>query len=258
MSNSTTASLKAISTRCAEQELLSQYFALADDAARDRGVRLTVSTDFERLRAINERHSDNWASLTPIFDPKCCALSDDQAFWIEGINCDGDTVLTTAVRLYNHADSSLADDLRSLRVFYDRPARLVAAGERIDVDAPIAEQIRGSAVYSGAVWVRPDCRRLGFSKIVPRLARGYALAQWQPPIFWGTIKPALDQAGLTQAYGSWQIGGRFTVRMPSWRTDFDLLFLWMDRATLVADIAATIAQATTDNPRRSDTLMINT
>ena len=169
----------------------------------------------------------------------------------------GDTVVASAVRLYDHARSSLADDIRSLRVFYDRPAQRTAAGEHIDVDAPCAEQIRGAAVYSGAVWVRPDYRRLGFSKFIPRLARGFALARWQPSIFWGTIKPELDQAGLTQAYGSWQIGGRLAIRMPSWRKDFDLLFLWMDRATLVNDIATAIAQATTDNSRRSETLMTN-
>jgi len=257
MSSTTRASLEAIFVPDDEQELLSRYSALAEIAARDRGVRLAICTDFERLRTINERNSANWASVSPIFDPRCSALNSDRAFWIEGVDRTGDTVVASAVRLYDHGRSSLADDIRSLRVFYDRPAQRTAAGEHIDVDAPCAEQIRGAAVYSGAVWVRPDYRRLGFSKFIPRLARGFALARWQPSIFWGTIKPELDQAGLTQAYGSWQIGGRLAIRMPSWRKDFDLLFLWMDRATLVNDIATAIAQATTDNSRRSETLMTN-
>jgi hypothetical protein len=257
MSLATTTSLATAPACDDERALLSQYFAFAEAAARDRGVRLTIHTDFERLRAINKRNANNWASLSPIFDPRCGALGDDNAFWIDGTDRSGETVLTTAARFYDHRPSSLAEDLRSLRVFYDRPASLVAAGERIEVNAPAAEQIRGTAVYSGAVWVRPDYRRLGFSKIIPRLARAYALARWQPPVFWGTIKPALDQAGLTQAYGSWQIGGRLAFRMPSWREDFDLLFLWMDRTTLVADIHAGVVQATTDSSRRSDTLMTN-
>jgi hypothetical protein len=257
MSLTPSTSLSTAPAREDEQALLSRYFAFAEVGARDRGVQLTIRSDFERLRAINKRNADNWASLSPIFDPTYSALGDHNAFWIDGIDRSGETVLTSAARFYDHSYSSLAEDLRSLRVFYSRPASLVAAGERIEVNAPAAEQIRGPAVYSGAVWVRPDYRRLGFSKIIPRLARAHALTRWQPAVFWGTIKPALDQAGLTQAYGSWQIGGRLVFRMRSWREDFDLLFLWMNPTTLVADIRAVVVQATTDSSRRSETLMTN-
>lgn len=88
---------------------------------------------------------------------------------------------------------------------------------------------------SGIVWVRPDHRRLG----LPELFRGwraYALTSWDTPMFWGLIKQEHDNIGLTQACGSWRLGGRLVIHMPSWQGDVSPLFLWMDRDTLIADI----------------------
>lgn len=91
-------------------------------------------------------------------------------------------------------------------------------------------------MVSGIVWVKPDHRRLEFTRIIPRLARAYALTSWDAPMFWGLIKQEHDNIGLTQACGSWRLGGRLVIHMPSWQDDVSSLFLWMDRDTLIADI----------------------
>jgi GNAT superfamily N-acetyltransferase len=238
-------------------DLLANYFEFADAAARERGVRLSVSTDFDRLVAINKRQAANWSTLSPIFDPNKSRLTPNTAFWVEGIDEFGETVLTSAGRLYDHEERSLADDFRSLHVFYDDPAPRRDAGETVGVDAPAAERVRGRAMFSGAVWVRPDHRRHGFSRIIPRLARGYALTRWNCALFWGLIKPDLDKIGLTQAYGSWQMGGRLAIHMPSWRSDFELFFLWMTRDTLVEDIASACAHETGASARRIEIPITN-
>src|SRR5690242_6743032 len=78
------------------RDLLSRYIAYADDTARDLGVRLRISRDFDRLVALNRQHSDSWPALPPLFDPKFSSITRNSAFFVEGIDDRGDTVVTSA------------------------------------------------------------------------------------------------------------------------------------------------------------------
>ena len=237
--------------------LLARYFAFADAFARARGILLRVRTDFYGLLALIQKEADNWSPLSPMFNPYCCNLSAANAFWIEGVDETGDPVVVNAGRLYDHGGRSVADDLRTLEVFYDDPEPYVAAGERVTISAPSAQNICGRVTFAGAMWVRPDYRRMGFSKIVPRLTRGYALTQWNTPAFWAGIEPDLDEKGVTRAYGSWHVEEGFTLHMPGWRGDLEFLFLSMGQVTLVRDLAETLAHSATDTSRRSDNPITN-
>ena len=233
--------------------LLARYFALADAFARNRGILLRVRTDFDRLLQLNEQNTESWAPLAPMFNPNHCDLSRDQAFWIEGVDEAGETAVIHASRLYDHGDRSIADDLRSLQVFYDDPRPHVAAGAYVDVSAPSAHHISGRVTFAGALWVRPDCRRLGFTKFVPRLTRAFALTQWNAPAYWGGVEPELHDIGVTRAYGSWNVEDGFTLHMPGWRGDLKFLFLSMGPVTLVRDLANAVAYPDDDKLRRSET-----
>jgi len=222
------------------RDLIARYIAVADHAARELGVRLRLSRDFDRLIALNTQHSDSWPQLSPIFNPKHNSLRRDNAFVIEGVDEFGDTVMTSAGRLYDHGDRSIADELRSLRVFYDNPAPHIAAGERVEVTAPTAEHLCGRVMFSGAVWVRPDFRRNGLTKIIPRLTRSYALTQWNTPVFWAYIDHDLEEIGVARAYGSWHVEDRIITHMPPWRGDHDILFMSMGQTSLIRDIAGSI------------------
>jgi hypothetical protein len=198
--------------------------------ARELGVRLRISADFERLAALNKQHRDSWARLIPIFAPAHSNLDAQNAFFIEGIDEEGATVVTSAGRLYDFGDRSLASELRSLHVFFAEPGPRVAAGESVEIRAPAAENICGRTMFSGAVWVRPDYRRHGFTKIVPRLTRSCALTLWNTPVFWMIIEPELDDIGVTRAYGSWDIDGKLITHLPSWRGDVDFFCVrWAKR-----------------------------
>ncbi|HUH83131.1 MAG TPA: hypothetical protein VLX85_00890 [Stellaceae bacterium] len=233
--------------------LLRRYFAFAEAEGRKRGVWLRVRTDFDRLLEVSRCHADSFPKVSPIFDPALSVLSTKSAFWIEAIDESGETAATSAVRICDHAERSLADDFRSLRIFFARPEKHLRNGERIEVIAPAAEHIRGRVAASGVVWVRPDYRRHGLTKIIPRLARSCALTSWNTPVFWGLVKPEHDEVGLTQAYGSWQIGGKLVFHMPSWLGDVSPLFLWMDRDTLIADIETADDHAMIESSRRIET-----
>ena len=226
------------------RDLLARYVALAEQEMSDLGVQLKISSNFDHLIAFNKTHRDSWPPLSPIFNPKYNDLTRGKAFLIEGVDEFGDTVVTSAGRLYDHGARSLADDLRSLRVFYDDPAPHAAAGESVEVTAPSAEHFYGRVMFSGAVWVRPDYRRHGFTKIIPRLTRSYALTQWNTPVFWAYIDHYLDEIGVTRAYGSWHVEDGIITHMPSWRRDHRILFLSMGQTTLIRDIAGSVARAT--------------
>jgi len=238
--------------------LLARYFAFADATARARGVLLRMRNDFERLLELNAQHADSWAPLAPMFDPTHCALSSDKAFWIEGIDEAGETAVIHASRLYDHGARSVADDLESLQVFYDDPAPHLAAGAYAKVSAPAARHICGRVAFAGALWVRPDCRRMGFSKFVPRLTRALALTQWNTPAFWGGVEPALNEIGVTRAYGSWHVEEGFSLHIPGWRGDLEFLFLSMGQVTLIRDLIDALAHGVADKARSSDAPMTKT
>lgn len=219
--------------------LLRRYAVLLERDLRELGLRLRISTDFDRMIELSKEQRENWPAPSPAFDPQYCQLTDDNAFLIECVDDFGDTVVTSAGRVYDHGDRSLAEDLRALRIFYD-DARPHVATDRVEVTAASAHHIFGRAGYSGAVWVRPDYRRHGLTKIIPRLTRSVLLTRWNTPVFWATISPHLDAIGVTRAYGSWHVENGINLHMPDWQGDFTLLFLSMGQATLIRDIAHSV------------------
>jgi hypothetical protein len=236
------------------RDLLRRYATLLERDLHELGLHIRISAEFDRLIALSKLHRENWPAPSPAFDPKYCNLSSDNAFLIECVDEFGDTVMTSAGRVYDHGDRSLADDLRALRVFYDDPAPHVAI-DRVEVTAPSAYHVFGRAGYSAAVWVRPDHRRHGLTKIIPRLTRSVLLTRWNTPVFWATITPHLDAIGVTRAYGSWHVENAINVHMPQWQGDFTLLFLSMGQATLIRDIAQSVEsyEANTGASRWIDT-----
>jgi GNAT superfamily N-acetyltransferase len=223
-----------------QRELAAQYLAFAERELNERGVRLFFHSDFEELVELNKEHRETWAPVPPICNPAYSRLRADTAFWVECIDEAGDTVATNAARLYELGDHSLADELQSLRAFFDDPARYVAAGESVEVTAPSASRIFGRVAWAGALWVRPDYRREGFARILPRITRSSALARWNAPTYWATIARHLDALGLTKAYGSWRAEEAIITHMSTWRGDFGELLLSMDRDTLIGDIYAAL------------------
>jgi hypothetical protein len=239
------------------RDLLARYFLEADERARAIGVTLRLRHDFERLVAVNQRHRETWPELTPVFKPQYNRLAADNAFWIEGVDEDGDTVVTNAARLYDLGARSLADELTSLRVFFDDPAPHLAIGDSVEVTAPSPLRITGRVVYAGGLWVRPDYRRHGFAKILPRLTRSCALTRWNPERFWTMVELDLDEVGMTRAYG--YLGGeeRIATHLTAWRGDLDYLFLSMRQDRLITNLVSMLAQTETGASRSMEMPMTN-
>jgi hypothetical protein len=223
-------------------DLLGPYFLLADSRARQCGVRLRLNTDFERLLWVNERHRDTWPVLIPLFHPRCNDLRGDSAFWIEGINQAGETVVTHAARLFDWQATDLEREFRSLRAFFGDPAAEIAAGASIEVAAPMAKRITGRVMGGGAVWVREDHRQLGLARLVPRISRAYAYTRWNTVGNWAVMEPHTHEKGLSRANG-FSVEEGLTMHIPSWRGDLAMLLLWTSSGWMLDDVRRFLAQA---------------
>jgi len=226
-------------------QLLLQYFSLAHRSARELGVTLHLRHDFAALAEIQEAHRDSWPIVNPTFDPSLSELDEACAFWIEGIDSRGETVLTNATRFFDWPDTTLAEELRSLRAFYRDPAPHLAAGEYAEVTGAMAASIRGRTSTSGALWVRPDHRRLGLTRITPRLSRACAFARWDVAYCWGLTAQRLHDLGLTRAYGHDARAVEEGVMIETGPLGkFAGVLSCQDRHTLLADIARVVREAT--------------
>ena len=81
-----------------------------DQHARDRGVRLYPQTNFRLLSAIFSTHAESGARLAPLYDPQHHPLTPETAFWIAGLDDDGQVVLTAAARVFDLQATSLRDE----------------------------------------------------------------------------------------------------------------------------------------------------
>jgi GNAT superfamily N-acetyltransferase len=232
-------------------DLLGRFFLIADTAAKDQGVRLRLRSDFDALVALNEQNRDSWPALAPVFNPQFSNLRLDGAFWLEAVNNNDETVATHAARFFDWEHTTLAAELRSMRVFYEDPAPRIAAGESIEVEAPTAALIRGRVAYGGAVWVRPDFRGKGLAALLPRISRVYAYSRWDTTCTWGLVEHKTHAKGLVRANGPYEVEESVLVHM-AWRGDLPLLLMWMGRDAMLSDVAGIVDHATVDNSRRME------
>jgi GNAT superfamily N-acetyltransferase len=169
-------------------DVLAATFLSVDRAVRDHGIYLSINHDLGELVEVNEQNRKDWSPLLPMFDPSLGGTSPENSFWISGVNDSGEVVLCHAARLYLWPETSLADELETLRFFYPQPEIQKKANERCLVVSDAASTISGRVCYSGAVWVRPDYRGRGLAHLTPRLVRAYSLTRWYPDFSVGMVQ----------------------------------------------------------------------
>lgn len=213
------------------QDLLSRFFMVADDTGRESGLRFRLRSDFDGLVEINRENRESWSPLSPIFDPAHSNLRIDAAFWLEGIDERGETVVTHAARLFDCDRTSLLDEIESLGGVCE--ASVAPDAVR---DAPSAVPITGRTMFAGGVWVRPEWRRFGLTKIISRICSAYAHTRWNTASSSGFVETRLHALGLSRAYGPYTVIDGLSFRL-AWRPDVRMLLLWMGAGTMLADLA---------------------
>jgi hypothetical protein len=143
-------------------------------AARERGVTLFFAS-LQDLVEVNKANSDSWRPLFPIFDPGVlAALRLKQDLSLSGETKMGRSRHKLAL-LYDWSGTTLKDEGTSLRKFYADP-ETASRGDRCEIATPVAKNIAGRVVLSGAGRYRRDFRSKGLATILPRISRAYAFA----------------------------------------------------------------------------------
>lgn len=177
--------------------LLARFVITSDVYARQLGLSLRVSYDFDELVFVNRRYvaEGSWYPIIGEFDPKISRLTPENAFWVSGVDADGEVAATYAGHVYYWPDTNL--EQQAVAVVYGRDE-----GQQCRVETPVARTISGVVMSGGCAWVRPDYRGRKLSHLFPRVAKAYGLSRW--PLDWliGYVTAAGYQKGLHTFYGA--------------------------------------------------------
>jgi hypothetical protein len=178
--------------------LLAKFIMTADQYAREAGLRLRLRHDFDELHDINKMQvsAGNWYPLIDTFNPLRSDVRPENAFWLSGENEQKEIVTTFAARIYYWPDTNLKE--QAVAMMYGRDD-----GQPCVITADAAGLISGVVLCSGAAWVRPDYRGRQLSRLLPRIAKAYAVSRW--PVDWtfGYVVPALVEKGVaSSSYGT--------------------------------------------------------
>lgn len=210
---------------------LNRLFLQSDTEARAKGIRLSF-VPFDELMHINRINSDSWRPLVPIFDPKIGGITPATGFCLVARNARGEAVATTAVRLYSWLDTNLKIEGESLRLFYADPAASKLPGEACLISAPSAPDINGQAIFSGAVWYRPDHRKLGLHDILGRVAKAVALTRWYMDVTFTFMAEPTVKQGFAQRSGYAQVEWDVVLQNSPWGTA-RLALIWSSTPQLL-------------------------
>lgn len=189
-----------ISFRNGHIDMLARFVLLADRLARDLGVRLSISRDFDELLAVNVGNRATWEPLFPVVDPRFHAIDPEAGFWLRGIDADGAVVLTRACRRIDLGASTLQEELTSLRLLYAPGSSGESPDELLYCDCPSASAVTGAISFQAGGWHRPDYRGKGLSAIASRLVKVIGLAEWGVGQ-WISLVDDVLAPGLCRSYG---------------------------------------------------------
>src|SRR5262245_29651319 len=216
--------------------LCARFVDRAERMASGIGVKLTFEQDFELLSAVHRESRKTGAILSSNFDA-AAGYDGHQGWWICGRDAVGEVVTTIAARIYDWPDTSMGEEVESLRFLYQDVERWRLPNERCTVSAAAARKITGRVFYGGGAWVRPDFRSKGLSSYLPRLSKVYGLARYD--FDWATcvVEPMLARKGVCKRYGFDNI--EFGIHFGGTRFgDHDSALCWLSRDEFIDDLAA--------------------
>ena len=221
--------------------LLGRFFLWADAAAQQRGVKLHFA-GLQDLAAANRANSDSWRPLVPIFDPVLGGIPSEMGFALVGRDKNEQIVATQAARVYEWS-TTLEDEANSLRMFYGDPAAAFARGDRCEIVTPVAKNITGRVVFSGAGWYRRDFRGKGLAGILPRVSRAYAFTRWNSDFTISMMGDGVFAGGMAERCGYTKAAPSSVELVASPLGAMRCALVWMQPDELLADLAAIMEQA---------------
>jgi hypothetical protein len=249
--------LDQIELRHGPVALLGRFFLLAEQAARDRGIYLRLHSDMASLAEIYpEVTPGRTLPVLSTFDPAHSDLSPKNAFWISGHDDSGAVVATQAARIFDMTRSTVERELVSMRLFFAKPEKHLAAGAQCLVDCPPATDMTGRVVYSGGAIYHPKVRGCGLSRILPRISRALAYSMWNSEQTISTVETLLIAKNVHRSYGYTRHSELVSLRGTNrGAMDFDLV--WMPTSEMLDDLADYISETAGNEVRNTETTDTN-
>ena len=157
--------------------LLGRYFLAAEAELAALGLTLKIMP-VEELTRVHARFADSWNGLSAVLNTNYNPIPDDTAACLIAYDRDGVPAASHACRLIDLGDRNAKTAFEDLTCFFGEHAESMRARHRWIIDAPMAERITGSIIYTGAFWVRPDRRGSRIGHIIEDVSRFYAASQW--------------------------------------------------------------------------------
>lgn len=178
-----------------------------------RGLRATVSSDFQALKLFNASVRDaGYGALVPLYDPGVETIDRTNGLWIALSDIEGTPTGAVACRL-----REVPTDLG--RAFEDCSFLMgptPPVGASCSVDAVDLATIRGPVVFAGALWVRPDRQGTALSKLLFLAIARLAFARWKPTALVALVAER-DVNMSMRVYGFRRVHGLVRFTDPRWK-----------------------------------------
>jgi hypothetical protein len=222
--------------------VLGRFFLFADTYMKQHGVTLTLST-LESASLLQDTHKDTWTVFPPMLDTRLSDIPKSLSYCLIGRNAAGEIVTSQGGRIFELHNQSFADIIADQSFFYGPGGEPQPGQPTCKIWAPVARDICGRVVYSGALWVRPDFRGHKFASLLPRLSRSFALARWGTNYTVAFISNSSMQTPLKQMYGYSRFTDGFLMTNIGSVGDVTGPLMWMDTEELVRDLSQFMSKA---------------
>lgn len=226
---------ESLSIQYGPPSLLGRFFLHADRLSKDLGVTLSFSS-LDELLEVNRINSDTWRPLVPLFNSGIGGVDEKDAIVLLGRNASGTVVAAQAARRYLWQSTSLVEEAQSLRMFFGDPEAALERGDKCEVNAPVARDIKGCVTFSGAGWYHPDFRGLGLATILPRVSRALAYTYWETDYTISMIGEKVIAGGMADRCGYTNVEHGSVDLVATPLGTMRCALVWMKTSQLLADL----------------------
>lgn len=226
--------LQAIRIRTEPRGDFARFFLRAEQLLFEEGIRVQ-SVEPATLVEVNEANRESWPPLFGAMDYRKQPIAAADMSTLVGYDRDGMAVATTAVRRLDYTRTNAYDELTSLRLIFGVKAEEMRAFAEFELTAPTPPRIRGHVLYHGGVWVHPQYRKRGFTRIMPKLNRYLALAQRTFDFEIAMASAALLKPHVAKSY-SVEASEPYYAYKEHGRKLYDGVFNWSSRDWIIATL----------------------
>jgi hypothetical protein len=232
-----------------ELDLAERFFDIACAQAQREGTTLRLSDDMAALGEVNRRNRASWPPLIPLFDTAYNPVQ--QGFWVQAVDRRGEIVGAHAARAFLWESTTFAAEAESLRLFYADPRPHLASGDFVEIPAELrTAEITGRTACVGALWVHPDCRSAGLTKLMTRIVKVYACTRWDVSLCWALLNPVHIDSGVLRAAGV--VGFYRGLRLRLGPQILPAALSYKDRAGILEEAEEIVRRGTIDSSRAAE------